>query len=66
MQADHVLLHSARAAERFSILVAERQLDSADISIAALSENIANAAGNGWKSIHIANEPTDAALLSCL
>ncbi len=65
-QADYVLLHSARAAERFSILVAEQGLDRADISIAALSENIAVAAGGGWKSVHVAGEPTDAALLSCL
>jgi uroporphyrinogen-III synthase len=65
-QADHVLLHSARAAARFSALVAEQQLDRADISIAALSENIAIAAGGGWKSVHVGGEPTDAALLSCL
>lgn len=66
MQADHVLLHSARAAQRFSILVAEQGLDRAGISIAALSKNIAVAAGAGWKSAHVAREPTDAALLSCL
>lgn len=66
MQADHVLLHSARAAERFSKLVTEHRLDQAAISIAALSENIAVAAGDGWESIHVAHEPTEAALLSCL
>jgi uroporphyrinogen-III synthase len=65
-QADHVLLHSARAAQRFSILVAEQGLDRAGISIAVLSKNIAVAAGDGWKSVHVASEPTDAALLSCL
>lgn len=65
-QADYVLLHSARAAERFSTLIAEQRLDRADISVAALSENIAVAAGGGWKSVHVAGEPTDAALLSCL
>lgn len=65
-KADHVLLHSARAAEHFSTIVGEQGLDRAAISIAALSENIAEAAGVGWKSLHIAAEPTDAALLFCL
>jgi uroporphyrinogen-III synthase len=66
MQADHVLLHSARAAERFAAIIAGQALDRADISIAALSENIAIAAGEGWKSRHVAPHPTDGALLSCL
>lgn len=66
MQADHVLLHSARAAERFASIVGEQGLERGAISIAALSENIAIAAGEGWKSRHVAMHPTDAALLSCL
>lgn len=66
MQADHVLLHSARAAGYFAALVTEQGLERAAISVAALSENIAIAAGEGWKSVHVAGEPTDAALLSCL
>lgn len=66
LQADHVLLHSARAAERFATIVGEQGLDRADISIATLSEHIAIAASEGWKSLRIASEPTDAALLSCL
>jgi hypothetical protein len=36
------------------------------ISIAALSGNVARAAGEGWKSVRIAAQPSDAALLSCL
>jgi uroporphyrinogen-III synthase len=66
LQADHVLLHSARAAERFATLVDEQRLDRATISIAALSENIATTTGDGWKSVHVAAQPNDAALLSCL
>lgn len=66
MQADHVLLHSPRAARYFASLVADQGLDLATISIAALSDNIAQAAGSGWKSVQIAPQPSDAALLSCL
>lgn len=65
-QADYALLHSARAAGYFSELVFEHRLDRAAISIAALSKNIAIAAGDGWKSVQIAAEPSDSALLSCL
>ncbi len=66
LQADHVLLHSARAAVRFASIVGEQGLDRAAISIAALSENIASAAGGNWKSLRVATQPNDAALLSCL
>jgi uroporphyrinogen-III synthase len=66
IQADHVLLHSARAAKHFATIVGEQGLDRADISIAALSDNIAIAAGEGWKSLRVATQPTDAALLFCL
>jgi uroporphyrinogen-III synthase len=66
LQADHVLLHSARAADRFASVIGQQALDRADISIAALSEKIAIAAGEGWRSRRVATHPTDAALLSCL
>lgn len=66
LEADHILLHSARAAERFASIVDAQLLDRANISIAALSENIAIEAGGDWKSLRIASHPTDAALLSCL
>ena len=66
MQADHVLLHSTRAAERFASIVGAQALDRGDISIAALSENIAIAAGEGWRSRRVATHPNDAALLSCV
>lgn len=66
MQADYVMLHSARAAGHFASLVSETGLDKAAICLAALSENIALAAGSGWKSVRAAPQPNDAALLSCL
>lgn len=66
MEADYVLLHSARAASRFTSLVEEVQLQKNAISIAALSEKIAQAAGSGWANIRIAKEPTDNDLLSQL
>ena len=66
LAADYVLLHSARAAEHFASLVADQRFDKAAISIAALSGKIAVAAGDGWRSVHVAPQPNDAALLSCL
>jgi uroporphyrinogen-III synthase len=62
--ADHILLHSPRAARHFSELLTERNMPKAAISIAALSPNIAQAAGDGWKSVRVAPEPSDGALLS--
>lgn len=66
LQADHVLLHSARAAGHFASLIAAQGIEKAAVSIAALSDGIAEAAGKGWKSVHIASDPNDAALLSLL
>lgn len=65
-QSDYILLHSARAAEHFASLAAGGGLGKAFISVAVLSENIARAAGGGWKSVRVAAAPNDAALLSCL
>jgi uroporphyrinogen-III synthase len=66
LQADHVLLHSARAAQHFASLILAQELEKAAVSIAALSAGVARAAGDGWKSVHVAPEPNDAALLSLL
>lgn len=65
-QAEHALLHSVRAAEHFASLVIAQRIEKATISIATLSAGIAEAAGDGWKSVHVASEPNDAALLSRL
>jgi uroporphyrinogen-III synthase len=52
------LLHSARAARRF------RELAGADHRIAAISEAVRAAAGEGWAAVAVAEEPTDDALLA--
>jgi uroporphyrinogen-III synthase len=59
-----VLLHSPRAGETLPREIDRLGLDRATVAIAALSENIAEAAGTGWKSISFASPPTDDALLS--
>lgn len=54
------MLHSPRAAARFASLVPERGA----IAIAAISRNAADAAGEGWESIAVAEAPNDNALLA--
>jgi len=53
------LLHSPRAAALFANLVE----DKSRIRIAAISAAAAEAAGEGWRSKHVAEAPRDAALL---
>jgi uroporphyrinogen-III synthase len=55
-----VLLHSPRAAATFSAFVTEKS----GTRIVAISAAAAAAAGGGWRSVSIAEEPTDAALLA--
>ncbi|WP_108811804.1 uroporphyrinogen-III synthase [Sphingorhabdus sp. Alg231-15] len=59
-----VLLYSVRAARILSDEMERVGLDRSVNHIVALSANIAAAAGEGWKSIQTAEEPTDDALLS--
>ena len=54
------LLHSPRAAALFSTLAAPYR---ARVAIAAISANVAEAAGPGWRSVAIADRPRDQALL---
>jgi uroporphyrinogen-III synthase len=56
------LLHSPRAGKRFAEL-AESAVKSS-ISIAAISEEAADAAGDGWATVEAADTPTDEALLA--
>ena len=58
------LLHSARAATILRSEMDRLGLERTHTHIAALSENIATAAGTGWKSVQAASVPTDDALLS--
>ncbi|MGQ0559751.1 MAG: uroporphyrinogen-III synthase [Sphingosinicella sp.] len=55
-----VLLHSPRAAATLASLIEDRR---SDIGIAAISPAAAAAAGSGWRSLHVAERPRDAALL---
>ena len=54
------LVHSPRAGARLAELVDDR----ASIAIAAISSAAADAVGAGWKSIDVADRPTDDALLA--
>jgi len=54
-----VLLHSARAASRFAALATDRGA----IVIAAISAQVAEVAGGGWKYVAVAAAPRDEALL---
>jgi uroporphyrinogen-III synthase len=54
-----VMLHSVRAAARFAALAADRGA----ILVAAISAEVARAAGGGWKQVAVAAAPRDEALL---
>lgn len=58
-----VMLHSARAAKQFAALVDRQRLERARLSVAAISDAAAQAAGGGWRVIAVAPRPRDAALL---
>lgn len=53
------LLHSPRAAERFAMLV-----DRSAVRVAAISRAALTAAGDGWREVAVADQPTDASLLA--
>jgi uroporphyrinogen-III synthase len=55
-----VLVHSPRAGQRFGELIEDR----ATIAIVAISPAAADAAGGGWEAVHVAQTPTDEALLA--
>jgi uroporphyrinogen-III synthase len=59
-----VLLHSAAAARHFASECARLGLDRSRIALAALAPRVAEAGGEGWRTLESAPEPTDAALLA--
>ena len=59
-----VLLHSAAAARHFASECDRCEVPRSTIAIAALAPRIAEAAGQGWREVRSAAEPTDAALLA--
>jgi uroporphyrinogen-III synthase len=58
-----VLLHSAATAHYFAKECERLGVDIAQVTLAALGPRIAAAAGKGWRAVHIAPSPDDAALL---
>lgn len=58
------LLHSGEAARRFASDCDRLGLSRARIAIAALAPRIADAAGEGWRAVSVAQNPTDSALLA--
>jgi len=66
LQAQVVLLHSPRAAAHFAALCDIEAIDREPIKLAALSPAIATRAGDGWKSVIVAQAPSDNMLLAQL
>lgn len=58
------MIHSPRAARTLEQEMARLDLNPGRTEVAVLSDNVANALGKSWKVIHVADEPTDDALLS--
>lgn len=59
-----IALHSAAAAEHFAREVDRLGLARGELVLAALGARIAAAAGAGWAALHVADRPSDAALLA--
>lgn len=57
------LLHSAATARHFASECQRLGVDTSQITLAALGPRIASAAGEGWRAVHCAAAPNDAALL---
>ena len=59
-----VLLHSGEAARRFGTECDRLGIERSRLTIAALSARIAASVGEGWRSVHTADHPSDAELLA--
>ena len=59
-----VVVHSGVAARHFATECERAGVDRAKLSLAALAPRIASHASEGWKSVAVASETNDAALLS--
>jgi uroporphyrinogen-III synthase len=66
MQAESavVLVHSPRAAAVFRKMLDAADFNCTSVAIAAISAAAAEAAGDGWKSVDVAEQPSDDALLA--
>ena len=58
------LLHSGEAALQLASECDRLGIDRSKVTIAALAPRIAEMAGEGWQSVHIAKRPVDAELLA--
>ena len=59
-----VALHSPRAGARFAELADAIGLDRSTIKLVAISEAAAEAAGDGWEAVAVADKPDDSSLLA--
>jgi len=62
--AQHVLIHSARAARAFAERVDGAGVDRATIALIVISAAVGTAAGGGWREVIVADQPTDDALVA--
>jgi len=65
-KSDVVILHSSSAARHFADLCCTMNLPRANITLATFSSAIAEAAGENWAAMIIADAPNDAALLKAI
>jgi uroporphyrinogen-III synthase len=65
-ESDLVILHSSRAARHFSDLCGTMNIPRANVTLATFSSAIAEAAGENWAAMIIADAPNDAALLKAI
>ncbi len=59
-----VLLHSAAMTRQFASECDRLGVDRSRVQLASMGPRIVEPAGEGWRAIHIAQEPSDEALLS--
>lgn len=59
-----VMLHSGEAARHFAGLCDSNGIARAPLALAAIGPRVAEAAGEGWKTVTCADRPSDAALLA--
>ena len=59
-----VLLHSAEAARHFAGECARLGVDRSAIALATIGPRVTAAAGEGWRAVETADQPSDAALLA--
>lgn len=57
-------LHSGAAAERLRLEFERHGLDRALVDLAAIGPRVAELAGEGWRSVHTADAPSDTQLLA--